>query len=89
MKIQVAKIVFLNTLSTMKAILDLIAFKVDKKSDIYKYYKKEIMNYFYTSMKKTFKTLEENKIIERCPKKCKLRQGYKECECGGSGWINE
>lgn len=86
--IQIAKIIFLNNLSVMKKILDLIAFKTDKKSDIYTYYKKEIMNYFYKSMKKIFKTLEENKIIKRCPKKCSLRKGYSDCKCSGSGYIN-
>ncbi|KKN22914.1 hypothetical protein LCGC14_0910240 [marine sediment metagenome] len=88
MKIQIASEIFLEQLNTMKKILDLIAFKTDKKSDIYKYYKQEIMNYFYNSMKRVFKTLEKNKIIKQCSKKCSLRKGYSNCKCNGSGYIN-
>jgi len=40
-KIQIAKQIFLSSLGTMKSTLDLIAFKVDKKSEIYVFYKKE------------------------------------------------
>lgn len=90
MKIQIAKIMFLNSLSTMKAILDLIAFKVDKKSLDYKYYRKEIMNFTYGNLKKLFRTLSDEKIIVRCECKAKLRQGYSNCEfCGGSGYRNK
>ena len=87
-KIQVAKLIFLNNLSTMKSILDLIAFKTDSKSKEYAYYKKEIMSHTYKNLKKLFKTLAELSLIERCPNKCNLRQGYKKCKCGGSGYIN-
>ena len=88
MQIQVARLIFLNGLDTLKKILDLIAFKTDKNSSDYKYYKKEIMDNTYQNLKKLFKTLFEYKIIKKCPNKCNLRQGYKKCECGGSGWIN-
>ncbi|KKK73417.1 hypothetical protein LCGC14_2894060 [marine sediment metagenome] len=87
-KIQLAKIIFLEQLATMKAILDLVAFKLDKKSSEFLYMKKQIMNYTYGNLKKTFITLEEYKMLKHCPTKCKLRQGYKDCECGGSGYIN-
>ena len=39
-KIQIAKQIFLSSLGTMKSTLDLIAFKVDKKSEIYVFCKK-------------------------------------------------
>jgi len=87
-KSQIAKQIFLSSLGTMKSTLDLIAFKVDKKSEIYVFYKKEIMAYTYRNMIKLFKHLEENKIVEKCPNKCLLTQGYKKCKCGGSGYIN-
>jgi len=89
MKFQIAKIIFLMNLSIMKKILDLIAFRTDKKSETYKYYKQQIMDFFYETMKKMFKTLSEEKIIIRCECKSNLRQGYKECPaCGGSGYKN-
>lgn len=87
-QIQIARLIFLNSLDSMKRILDLIAFKVDKKSSDYKYYRKEIMNYTYRNLKKLFKTLKEAGVIKRCPNKCNPRQGFKKCLCGGSGFIN-
>ena len=90
MKIQIARTIFLSNLTIMKKILDLVAFKVDKKSEDYKYYKKEIMSYTYIGLKKLFKQLEEAKIIEPCPCNAKLHQGFKDCEdCGGSGFRNK
>lgn len=88
-QIQIAREIFLNTLDTMKKILDLIAFKTDEKSKEYRYYKKEIMNHTYKNLKKVFKTLSETKLIKKCPNKCNLRQGFRKCICGGSGFINE
>ena len=89
-KIQLAKQIFLSNMQTMKSTLDLIAFKVDKKSEIYTYYKKEIMSYTYRNLLKLFKQLEENKIIEKCLCGANLRKGYKACpSCGGSGFCNK
>lgn len=90
MKIQVAKVIFLISLSIMKKILDLIAFKVDKKSADYLYYKKEIMNYFYTALKKLFNQFSDEKIITKCECKSNIRKGYNPCSlCGGSGFKNK
>lgn len=81
------KNIFLTILSIMKKILDLGEFKLDEKS--YKYFKKEVMDIVYNALKKLFKTLESEKIIERCECKAKLRQGYTDCpKCGGSGYVN-
>jgi hypothetical protein len=85
---QIAKAIFHNNLYIMKKILDLGEFKLGKKSDDYKYFKKEVMNSTYDSLKKLFKQLFDEKIIKKCNKKCNLRQGYSDCECGGSGYID-
>ena len=88
MNTQIARIIFLNTLSAMKSILSLLEFKLGKKSPEYLYMKKQVMSDIYRNLKKTFKTLEENKILKICPKKCSLRKGYSDCSCGGSGYLN-
>lgn len=89
MNIQLAKALFHMNLSVMKKILDLGEFKLGKKSDDYKYFKKQTMDYFYKSMKKLFKQLVDEKILTNCSCKAKLRQGYSPCEkCGGSGFCN-
>jgi len=90
MKLQIAKVIFLTSLSIMKKSLDLIAFKVDKKSTDYKYYKKEIMNFTYNGLKKLFSQLSEDKIIMPCQCKARIRKGYSDCsKCGGSGFKNK
>jgi len=90
MKIQIAKIVFLSCLAIMKKILDLGEFKLGKKSQDYKYFRKQTMDYFYNNLKKLFLQLEEKKIITLCDCKSKLRQGYSNCSlCGGSGYKNK
>lgn len=86
MKIELAKCIFQTTLTIMKSQLDLGEYKLDEKS--FKYYKKETMDFAYNGLKKLFQTLEKEKIIERCEKKCNLRKGYSDCLCGGSGYKN-
>lgn len=90
MRIKIAKIIFLTSLNTMKRILDLIAFRNDKKSDDYKFMKKQIMDYFYNGLKKIFKQLYDKQIIQKCSCNANLRNGYKDCAlCGGSGFKNK
>lgn len=89
MKIQIAKVIFLEQLAIMKKLLDLMAFKLDKRTADYRYIKKEIMDYFYNGLTKLFKQLESENIIERCACKASLRKGYKNCDCGGSGFRNK
>ncbi len=90
MQIQIAKFIFLEQLAVMKKTLDLIAFKTDKNSDTYRYYKKEIMNFTYKGLQKLFKILSDENIIVRCECKAKLRQGYSDCKfCSGSGYRNK
>ena len=88
-KIQLASILYLSQLNTIKKILDLIEYKEGKESNNFKYLKKQIFDYFYIDIKKIFIKLESEKIIKRCPKGCSLRQGYTKCEfCNGSGFCN-
>lgn len=81
------KIIYLDTLDTMKKILDLGEFKFGKNTDDFKYFKSKVMDYFYNGLTKLFKTLETEKIIEKCPNRCNLRKGYSKCLCSGSGYI--
>jgi len=89
MRIQIAKHIFLAFLSIMKKILDLIAFKCDKKSDDYKFYKKQIMDYIYNGLRDLFKKLQSEGLIDKCSCGADLRNGYSDCQkCGGSGYKN-
>ena len=86
--IQIAKLIFHSGLSTMKQILDLAEYKMKKDSDEFKYFRKQVMDYTYRNLKKLFKVLLDAKLLKRCPKHCSLRKGYSDCECGGSGFVN-
>jgi len=76
-------------MNAMKKTLDLVAFKMDRRTNDFKYAKEEIMNYFYNNLKEMFKELEKAGIIEKCSCGTTLRNGYKSCECRGSGFINK
>ena len=87
-ELQIAREIYLKAMETMKKTLDLIEFKFDCRTKEFKYFKSEIMENTYNNLRKLFKYLEDAKIIEKCPKSHNLRQGYKPCSCGGSGYIN-
>ena len=86
---QIPKVIFLNALSTMKKTLDLLEFKLQKDSPDFKYMKQQLMNFTYDGLKKTFKLLEQNKLVKKCPCANKMRQGYASCpDCAGSEYTN-
>lgn len=88
MKIQIARSIYLEQLTIMKKLLDLMAFKMDKRTKDFEYTKSQIMDYTYEGLNKLFKKLEEEKLIEKCSCKTNVRKGYKKCLCGGSGFVN-
>jgi hypothetical protein len=74
----------------MKSILSLAEFKLGKNTTDYKYFKKEVMDYFYNGLSKFFENLEKKGHVKRCDCGAKLRQGYNPCpKCGGSGYTNK
>jgi len=86
--IQIARNIYLEELSIMKKILDLMAFKLDQRTKEFKYVKAQVMDATYNGLKRLYRKLEENKIIKKCPCGTNVRKGFKRCECGGSGYIN-
>jgi hypothetical protein len=87
---EVIKEIFWLCLSIMKNILSLAEFKLGKDTADYKYFKKEVMDYFYNGLTKFYENLEKKNILKKCNCKATLRQGYNPCnECGGSGYTTE
>ena len=84
----IARTIYLTQLNILKKILDLLEFKFGKDSETFKFLKKQIFDAFYLDTIKLFKNLEQKRLIKRCPKQCSIRQGYTDCECSGSGYIN-
>jgi len=86
---QIPKIMFLNALNTMKKTLDLLEFKLQKDTPDFKYMKQQLMNFTYDGLKKTFKLLEQKKLVKKCTCGNKMRQGYASCpNCAGSEYTN-
>ncbi len=86
---QIARIIYLSELDTMKKILNLAEFKFDRRTKEYQYFKSQIMDNFYNNLNKLFKELEQLNLIQKSTCKHSVRGGYKACLCGGSGYINK
>jgi len=73
----------------MKELLDLIAIKVDKRSNEYKFYKSKIMDFCYTDLEDDFQKLVKEGFLEECQCGSSLRNGWNECPyCSGAGYKN-
>jgi len=84
---QITKLIYLDTLDTMKKVLDLAKFKLGKDTEDFKFFKEKVMDSFYNNLKKLFKSFESEKLATKCPNKCNIRKGFSKCDCGGSGYI--
>lgn len=82
--------VYQETLTAMKRILDLGEFKIgSSNSKDYAFFKREVMDSIYGSLKEIFKEMEEQGLIRPCPYcNADLRKGWKPCPCRGSGYIS-
>jgi hypothetical protein len=88
MNSEVLKEIFWLCLGIMKNILSLAEFKLGKNTDDYKYFKKEVMDYFYNGLNKFYENLVKKSILKKCVCGAKLRHGYSPCkDCGGSGYT--
>lgn len=86
---QIAKKIFLNNLEIMKKVLDLGEFKFGKNTQGYKFYKSQVMKYFYSGLKNLFESMKNEKILKICDCQANLKQGYSLCKsCQGSGYRN-
>ena len=87
---QIAKAIYLRHMSGMKEILNLGEIKFgNRNSDPYKYFKKVVMDSFYTAMLDVFESYEREGLIQECGCGTTIRDGYKSCpDCSGSGWSN-
>lgn len=87
---QIAKAIYLRNMSGMKEILNLGEIKFgSRSSDPYKYFKKVVMDAYYTAMLDVFKGYEMEGLIQKCPCGTTIREGYKPCpKCNGAGYCN-
>jgi len=87
---QIAKEIFLHSLDTMKKILDLGEYRMDKNSNAFKFYKRQVMKYTYNNLIALFEQLKNEKLIMKCKCNSNLKQGFNsECKiCNGAGYMN-
>lgn len=87
MRADVIREIFWLCLSIMKSILSLAEFKLGKNSDDYRYFKAQVMDFFFNGLSKFYQNLLKKGILEHCPNNCKIRHGYSKCDfCGGCGY---
>jgi len=87
--IQIASEIYLRSLTIMKKVMDLVELAMDKRTKQWKYVRSQIFDYFYEELEKEFKTLLNNKVLQKCDCGANLRRGFKSCpKCSGSGYCN-
>ena len=81
------KKIYWENLTIMKKILSLYEYKVGGGSEDYKYFKQEVMSFFYDELNRFYNDLVRQGIVEKFSCGASLRKCYKPCEdSGGSGY---
>lgn len=82
--------IYQESLTAMKRILDLGEFKIGaENSKEFAYFKREVMDSFYTAISNMLEQMEDDGVVRECPLcSSDLRKGWKPCACRGSGYIS-
>ena len=87
MNADIVKEIFWLCLGIMKSILSLAEFKLGKNTEDYKYFKSQVMDFFFNGLSKFYQNLVKQGYLEKCKCGAKLRCGYSSCNlCGGSSY---
>jgi len=89
---QLTGVLYQETLTAMKRILDLGEFKIGAaNSKEYAFFKREVMDSVYTALRATYESWEEDGIVrscDLCSNPSDLRKGWKRCSCRGCGYLS-
>jgi hypothetical protein len=87
---QLAREIFLRNLDTMKKILDLGEYRMDKDSNSFKFYKRQVMKYTYNNLIALFEQLKDVGLVVKCKCNSNVKHGFNsECSiCNGAGYMN-
>jgi hypothetical protein len=88
---QLAREIYLKMMSVMKYTLDLEEFSYKEKGrddPRFKFFKKQLMEYTYNTMRSLFMNLEDLELIEQTEHEEDVKDGFKQTPSGGSGYIN-
>jgi len=85
-------VLYQESLTAMKKILDLGEFKIGaSNSKEFLYFKREVMDGIYNSLRNTLESWEEDGIVrpcDLCNGPSDLRKGWKACACRGCGFLS-
>lgn len=88
---QLAKNIYLKMMSVMKYTLDLEEYSYKEKGrddPRFKFFKKQLMEYTYNSMRTLFEDLEDLDLIQQTEIEEDVKDGFKQSPSGGSGYVN-
>ncbi len=84
-------VLYQESLTAMKRILDIGEFKIGAaNSKEYAFFKREVMDSIYSSLRNVLETWEDEGVARRCDicSKSDLRKGWKSCACRGCGYLS-
>lgn len=88
---QLARIVYHRVMSIMKYTLELEEFSYREQGRTdprYKTFKKHLMANTYENLRGLFKEIEEMGVAQKTDYPEDVKDGYKETDSGGSGYVN-
>ena len=88
---QLARLIYHKMMSNMKFTLDLeeYSYKDKGRNDPkYRFFKKQLMANTYESLRLLFEDLEDIGILSQTEYEEDVKDGYKDTESGGSGYLN-
>jgi len=89
-EIQLARNIYLTAMSIMKYTLNMEERKYEegRKDERYRFYKQELMKKTYNELRYLFEKLKSQGFLENVAYDENLKNGYKDTDSGGSGYIN-
>ena len=88
---QLARMIYHKLMSNMKFTLDLeeFSYKESGRNDPrYKFFKKQLMGNTYDTLRQVFEDMEDMGIILQTEYDEDVKDGYKDTDSGGSGYLN-
>ena len=88
---QLARMIYHKLMSNMKFTLDLeeYSYKDNGRNDPrYKFFKKQLMSNTYDTLRQLFEDIEDLGILSQTEYDEDVKDGYKENDSGGSGYLN-
>jgi len=85
----ISALIYQESMSAMKKILDLGEFKIaESNTKSFSYFKSQVMDSTYSALESIFSKMESDGVLKKCSCGADLRKGWKDCGCRGSGYVS-